>query len=76
MFELVISPSMRSFGPLAGRDVQVRRVALDHLLEQDAQVDGGWGRAGAVIGGGNGDRPPVERLGAPDDRDLAVACPA
>ena len=39
MFEFVISPSTRSFGALAGGDVQVGRVALDHLLEQRAQVD-------------------------------------
>ena len=39
-------------GPLAGGDVQVGGVALDHLLEQRAQVDG--------VGGGCGHVTPAE----------------
>ncbi len=35
----------------AGREMQVRRVALDHLLEQHAQVDGVRGRGGVGHGG-------------------------
>ena len=36
-------------GPLAGGDVQIGRVALDHLLEQDAEVDAWSACAGAVM---------------------------
>ena len=62
---------------LAGGDVQVGRVPLDHLLEQDTKVDGGRRLRRCGHRGGCGE--PAARTGGrgtPDERDPTVARPA
>ena len=72
--DLAVDAQLRA---LAGGDVQIRRVPLDHLLEQDAKVDGGGRLSRSGHGGGYGE-PAARRAVAARriGRDLAVAQPA
>ena len=56
--DLAVDAQLRA---LAGGDVQVGRVALDHLLEQDAKIDGGRRLRGCGHGEAAVNRPPNER---------------
>src|SRR6185369_5667565 len=55
--DLAVDSQLRA---LAGRDVQVRGVPLDHLLEQDTKVDGGRRLSGCGHRRGYGE-PATER---------------
>ena len=72
--DLAVDSQLRA---LAGRDVQVRGVPLDHLLEQDTKVDGGRRLSGCSHRRGCGE--PAARTsgrGTPDGRDPTATCPA